>query len=134
MFENLINNQFKCNRKNLVYNGAIFYFNGQNGTKFDWYTNHHISTLATTYSDSTEAVKVHIYDDGNVQAYYYKVGSNQPDDTLHTQISIKTAKTIATLLFSISDYKALFDKRLDELELFHKITEDDIAKFEDENL
>ena len=133
IFRDLINNQFKCNRKDFVYNGAIFYFNGQNGTKFDWYTNHHISTLATIYSDGTEAVKVHIYDDGNVQVYYYKKGSTQPDDTLHTQISIETAKTIAILLFSISDRKALFDKRLDELDLFYEITEDDIIKFEDEN-
>ena len=132
MFRDLINNQFKCNCKDLVYNGAIFYFNGQNGTKFDWYTNHHISTLATIYPDGTEAIKVHIYDDGNVQTYYYKTGSNQPDDMLHTQISIETAKAIAILLFSISDCKALFDKRLDELDLSYEPTEDDIIKFEDE--
>ena len=133
VFNDLIDNQFNCNRKDLVNNGAIFYFNGQNGTKFDWYNNNHISTLATIYPNGTEAVKILIYKDGLLQAYYYKKGSTQPNATLNTQVSIETAKKIATLLFSISDCKGLFDKRLEELELSYEITEDDINKFEDEN-
>ena len=74
IFKDLIDNQFNCNRNNLVDNGVIFYFNSQNGTKFDWYNNNHISTLAAIYPDGTEAVKVLIYNDGNIQVYYYKKG------------------------------------------------------------
>lgn len=134
VFSDLIDNQFNCNRRDLVDNGAIFYFNGQNGTKFDWYNNNHISTLATIYPDGMEAFKVHIYRNGLLQAYYYKKGSKQPDATLNTQVNIETAKTIAILLFSISDCKGLFDKRLEKLDFSYEITEDDINKFEDENL
>ncbi len=133
VFNDLIDNQFKCNRKEMVENGTIFYFNGQNGTKFDWYNNNHLSTLTTIYPDGTEAVKVHIYKDGLMQAYYYKKGSKQPDDTLNAQASIETAKTIAVLLFSISDRKGIFDKRLEKLDLAYEITDNDIKKFKDEN-
>lgn len=133
VFNDLIDNQFKCRRKDLVDNGAIFYFNSQNGTKFDWEKNDHISTLATIYPNGTEAVKVLIYKDGLMQVYYYKKGSKQPDATLNSQVSIETAKTIAILLFSISDRKGLFDKRLEKLDISYEITEDDINKFEDED-
>lgn len=133
MFNDLIDNQFKCNRNDLVRNGSVFYFNGQNGTKFDWYTNGHTSTLASIYPDGTEAVKIHIYNNGEINVYYYKKGSNQPDGTLSTKISVETAKIIATLLFTISDRKGLFDKELSKLELSYELTQDDIDKFDDEN-
>ena len=68
-----------------------------------------------------------------MQVYYYKKGSKQPDATLNSQVSIETAKTIAILLFSISDRKGLFDKRLEKLDISYEITEDDINKFEDED-
>ena len=133
MFDDLIDNHFKCNRKELVDNGAIFYFNDHNGTKFDWFVNNHISTLAAIYPDGTEAVKILIFKDGSVQAYYYKKGSQQPDETVETQINETTTKLIATLLFTISDRIGIFSKRLNELDISHELTDDDIKKFDDEN-
>lgn len=133
IFCDLLDIKYKCNRKDLVDNGAIFYFNGQNGTKFDWNNNNHLSTLATIYPDGTEAIKVHIYKDGFVRAYYYKKGSKQPDDILDYQVSKETAKKIAVLLFTISDRNSLFDKRLEKLDLSYEITDEDVCKFEDDD-
>jgi hypothetical protein len=132
IFKDLIDNQFNCNRNNLVDNGVIFYFNSQNGTKFDWYNNNHISTLAAIYPDGTEAVKVLIYNDGNIQVYYYKKGSMKPDNELTTKISKETAKEIAIILYTISDKKGLFDKRLNELDICYKLTSEDIINFEND--
>ena len=133
MFNDLIDNEFKCNRRELVDNGSIFYFNSTNGTKWDWNINNHISTLASIYVDGSEAIKVLIFKDGCVQAYYYKKGSAKPDDTLENNIDKKTAKSIASLLFTISDRKDIFDKPLEALDIVHELTEDDINKFEDED-
>ena len=129
MFDSLISDKFKCNRNSMVNKGEIFYFNGQNGSQFDWFENGHTSTLATLYPNGTEAVKIHIYPDGTVRAYYYKKGSMEPDDELSMEIDKETAKQIAVSLYSVSDGKGLFDKKLSMLDLNYNITDKDTDDF-----
>lgn len=95
--------------------------------------NGHVSTLAALYTDNTEAVKVHIYNDGTVIAYYYNKGSKMPDDTVNTKISVETARAIAATLFILSDCKGIFNKTLNSLDYKYKMTDDDFLKFDDEN-
>lgn len=134
LFDNLIENEFKCNKNDMVDNGEIFYFNGDNGSKFDWFENGHTSTLATIYPDGTEALKIHIYQDGSIKSYFYNKGSMKPDNELSTKISEDLAKEIAILLYTVSDSKNLFDKRLSALDLTYNLTEKDIDSFYNESI
>lgn len=53
--------------------GAVFYMNGKNGAEFDWYVNEKISDFMVFYDDESNlgAVKLTIYDEGDVRMYIY---------------------------------------------------------------
>lgn len=130
MINDLIDNQFGCNRRMLKDNGAIFYMNGQNGTKFDWDTNEHVSPFYCYYKNGKGAIKFIINKDGTAVAYYYLNGKNEPCNNTQTEFSEKTAKDIAVLMYTISDCRGLFDQPLNNLEFTYNCTENDVAEFD----
>lgn len=130
LFNDLEENEFKINHWDLKCDGDIFYFNGHNGTKHDWFVNGHIPSLATLYDDYTECVKIHVYSDGIVKAYYYQKGSMQPDNTLRTEMDPEAVRDLAVLLYSVSDAKGKYDKRINDLDQFYEVTEKDFEEFE----
>ena len=130
MINNLIDNQFSCDRRLLKDNGAIFYMNGKNGTKFDWQTNEHLSPFFVFYKDGNGAIKLVINKDGTAVAYYFLKGENNPCNTIQTEFSDKTAKDIAVLMYTISDCKGVFDTAITNLETTYNCTEFDNLEFE----
>ena len=53
--------------------GQLFYMNGRNGTEFEWFVNEHLPAFMVFYDDEANlgAVKVLVYDDGTLLAYFY---------------------------------------------------------------
>lgn len=134
MINNLIDNQFKCDRSKLKNNGEIFYLNGQNGTKFDWNINEHLSPFYCFYKSGKGAIKFIINKDGTAVAYYYNNGEDKPCRNIQTEFSEKTAKDIAVLMYAIADSKALFDQPISNLEYTYVCVSDDMDKFDREDL
>lgn len=134
IFADLIDNQFCLDRKQLKDNGAIYYENGKNGTKFDWNTNEHISPFYVFYKNGEGAIKLLIYKDGTIEAFLYEKGKSEPCNTMSLKASGETAKAIVVLMYTISDCKGLFDQSLFKLDLLYVSNESDILEFEKEEL
>lgn len=133
MINHILDNEFRCDRRMLKDNGAIFYMNGQNGTKFDWNVNEHVSPFYCYYKNGKGAIKFLINRDGTAVAYYYLNGKNEPCNSIQTQFSEKTAKDIAILMYTISDVKGLFDQPIANLEFTYNCTSGDAFEFDKED-
>lgn len=86
--KNLITYLPHVKAENLEENGAIYYMNGRNGTEFDWYVNGKISDFFVFYNDDNNlgAVKLTLYNNGNVLIYIYDEMGNKLIKEIQTNV------------------------------------------------
>ncbi len=110
--------------------------NGRNGTEFDWYVNDHISDFMVFYNDEKKlgALKLTLYNDGNIIVYIYGDKGNKLIHKL--ELSIKVSKKemleLAVILKNEADDKKIFNDSIDKINSDVKISKDKINKFKNE--
>lgn len=130
LFGSLIDEQFKCNREDLLGKGAIFYMNSETGTKKEWITKQKICPFASRYKNGNIAIMVNIYSTGDIVASLYNDNKDEePINNLVTKVDEKTAKDFAVLMYTIADCKNFIDKNITELDFTYTLKNDDEIKF-----
>lgn len=133
IFKDILDNQFNYDKNQLKDNGSIYYMNGQNGTKFDWNTNEHLSPFYVFYKNGNGAIKLIINKDGTIVAFLYDKGKSEPYNNLQIEVSKEMVKNIAVLMYSIADSKGLFDQPISNLDFTYISNENDVIEFEKED-
>lgn len=117
-------------------NGNIYYMNGRNGTEFDWYVNDHISDFMVFYNDEKNlgALKLTLYNDGNIIAYIY--GDKGDKLIQKLDLSIKVSKEemleLAIILKYEADDKRIFNDSIEKIKSDVKISKDKTNEFKKE--
>ncbi len=119
--------------ENLEENGAIYYMNGRNGTEFDWYVNGKISDFFVFYNDDNNlgAVKLTLYNNGNVLIYIYDEMGNKLIKEIQTNVEIPEYDIFkfAVLLKTVTDDNKIWDANIDSIEVGVQLTPDRISEF-----
>lgn len=119
--------------ENLEENGAIYYMNGRNGTEFDWYVNGKISDFFVFYNDDNNlgAVKLTLYNNGNVLIYIYDEMGNKLIKEIQTNVEIPEYDIFkfAVLLKTVTDENKIWDANIDSIEVGVQLTPDRISEF-----
>lgn len=113
--------------------GAVFYMNGQNGTEFDWYVNDRLPYFMVFYSDKDNlgAVKLALYNTGEVQVYLYGEKGKKLIKTEKEYLDIDKTDMLklATALTHEADDKKIWDKNIDNIYMDIEITDDELQDF-----
>lgn len=113
--------------------GAVFYMNGQNGTEFDWYVNDRLPYFMVFYSDKDNlgAVKLALYNTGEVQVYLYGENGKKliKTEMEHLDIDKIDLLKLATALTHEADDKRIWDRNIDNIHVDIEITDDELRDF-----
>ena len=113
--------------------GAIYYMNGKNGTEWDWYINEHLPNLMVFYNDEQQlgALKLTIYDKGDIEIYIYDEKGNNLKKEIHTSIDIAEEEIfkLAVALKKETDDKRIWDENIEKINTEINISEEDINEF-----
>lgn len=113
--------------------GAVFYMNGQNGTEFDWYVNDRFLYFMVFYSDKDNlgAVKLALYNTGEVQVYLYGEKGKKlvKTEKEHLDIDKTDMLKLAALLTREADDKKMWDRNIDNIHVDIEITDDELREF-----
>ncbi len=113
--------------------GAIFYMNAQNGTEFDWFVNDRFPFFMMFYNDSDNlgAVKLTLYNTGEVQVYLYGEKGKELVKTAekHLDIDKTDMLKLAAVLTRQADDKAIWDGNIDNIQTDMEITEMELQEF-----
>lgn len=96
-------------------NGAIFYMNGNDGTKFDWKMNDMLCEFCTYHNDHYMFTKLMIFKDGKAVMYVFKRGSFKADYTFTEQF-LNGEEDVAKLhriMNNIADKQDEYDNAID---------------------
>ena len=101
----------------LVENGAIYYRNGNDGTKFDWRENHRTCEFMCFYKTTDLGfIKVFIQSDGNMVGYIYlDEGKGEIIKIKPEFIGITEAENFKDYLNLKADLFGLWDKDIIEI-------------------
>lgn len=113
--------------------GAVFYMNGQNGTEFDWYVNDRFPYFMVFYNDKDNlgAVKLALYNTGEVQVYLYGEQGKKLVKTEkgHLDIDKTDMLKLAAVLTYEADDKKIWDRNIDNIHVDTEITDDELREF-----
>lgn len=116
--------------------GTIYYMNGRNGTEFDWYVNNHVSDFFVFYNDANNlgALKLTLYNDGNILIYIYGDKGNKLIKEIKTSIKTtpKEMLNLAIILKYEADDKRIFNDSIDKINSDVKISKEKINEFKNE--
>lgn len=116
-------------------NGTVYYMNGKNGTEFDWYVNEHLPSFMVFYNDKQNlgAAKLLIYTNGEVVLYIYGDRGNKTIKEVQTSIKVTENElfNLAVILKSQAEDKDIWDASIDKINTDVKITDEQIAEFQD---
>jgi len=106
-------------KSELEKNGSVIYANGNDGTDFDWYTNHRLCEFGYGVKDERVwAFKLLLNRKGVGTVYCYPNGETDPLDTIERQImTAAEAKRLKDLMDENADARFRFDCTLEELGL-----------------
>ena len=113
--------------------GAVFYMNGKNGAEFDWYVNEKISDFMVFYDDESNlgAVKLTIYDEGDVRMYIYGDNGSSILQEINTYLDATKEELLdlAVLLKNEGEDKDIWDAEVDRINTDREVTDEERADF-----
>lgn len=123
------------NLSDLEENGTIYYMNGKNGTGFDWYVNGHLPSFMVFYNDEKNlgAIKLLVYNNGNVVVYIYGNRGNDIIKEISTSIDVSNDDIFkfAVLLKSEADDNSIWDESIDKIGIDVEINNEKMCEFRD---
>jgi len=115
--------------------GAIFYMNAQNGTEFDWFINDRFPFFMVFYNDKDNlgAVKLALYNTGEVQIYLYGEKGKKlvKTEKEHLDVDKTDMLKLAAILTRQADDKKIWGGNIDNIAVDIEITDDEIREFSD---
>lgn len=102
----------------LYNNGEIVYYNGRNGTWFDWDVNDKTSWFTVCFNDEDRMgyISIAIFKDGTVSGYKWgNYGKDKAEDISLGKLSIEDTEYLVRLLLQQTDDKGIFDINIDAI-------------------
>ena len=96
---------------------GIFYYNGQNGTDFDWRCNHHLSDICYSFPSSRSAFKLSLNRNGVATVFCYPNDEDRPVKTIKKQlVSKEEAYALKEWLSHNADGNCIYDAKVEQIE------------------
>ena len=118
---NIIQEDIKDNKvlmTQLYNNGEIVYYNGRNGTWFDWDINDKTSWFTVCFNDKKRMgyISIAVFKDGLVSGYKWgNYGKDQAESISLGKLSIEDTEYLVRLLLQQTDDKKNFDINIDDI-------------------
>lgn len=118
---NIIQKDIKDNKilmTQLYNNGEIVYYNGRNGTWFDWNLNDKTSWFTVCFNDKKRMgyISVAVFKDGSVSGYKWgNYGKDEAESISLGKLSIEDTEYFVRLLLQQTDDKNIFDINIDDI-------------------
>lgn len=103
----------------LYNNGEISYYNGRNGTLFDWQMNGKTSGFDVCFNDEEQMgyISIAVHKNGEVSGYKWgNYGKDKAKDVSLGNLSTEDAEYIVRLLLQQTDDKGIFDIPIDSID------------------
>lgn len=108
----------KVSMSQLYNNGEIVYYNGRNGTWFDWNINGKTSWFTVCFNDKKRMgyISVAIFKDGTVKGYKWgNYGKDEAESISLGHLNIEDTEYFLRLLLQQTDDKGIFDTSIDTI-------------------
>ncbi len=118
---NIIQKDIKDNKvlmTQLYNNGEIVYYNGRNGTWFDWDINNKTSWFTVCFNDEKRMgyISIAVFKDGCVSGYKWgNYGKDEAESISLGKLSIEDTEYFVRLLLQQTDDKNFFDINIDNI-------------------
>ena len=99
----------------LCENGAIYYMNGNDGTRFDWKENNHLCEFFIFHKNELGFIKVYVNKNNSVDVFIFTDGGRFPTKELKMQLKNVAAEDFMELMLEIADHEGLDDASIDEM-------------------
>ncbi len=118
---NIIQKDIKDNKvlmTQLYNNGEIVYYNGRNGTWFDWDMNGKTSWFTVCFNDKKRMgyISIAIFKDGTVSGYKWgNYGKDEAESISLENLTIEDTEYLVRLLLQQTDDKGIFDINMNDI-------------------
>lgn len=97
-------------------NGAIYYMNGNDSTRFDWNCNNRLCEFYVYHKNEIGFIKAFVNRDNTIDMYIYEDAGMIPTYEFTEEMENLKAKRFASLMNYIADDENLWDRPIDELD------------------
>lgn len=97
-------------------NGAIYYANGNDSTRFDWNCNNRLCEFYVFHKNEMGFIKALVNRDNSIDMYIYEDGGMRPTYKFTEEMENLKASSFANLMNYIADDEYKWDKPIDELD------------------
>lgn len=97
-------------------NGAIYYMNANDSTKFDWNWNDRLCEFYVFHKNEMGFIKAFVNRDNTIDMYIYEDAGFKPTYKFTEEMENLKASNFANLMNYIADCNELWDKPIDELD------------------
>lgn len=95
--------------------GAIYYMNGNDGTRFDWGCNGRLCEFYVFHKNEIGFIKVTVEKNNEVCVYIYEDAGMSPTNRYKEKLENFKAIDFANLMYRIADQRYMWDKDIDDL-------------------
>lgn len=99
----------------LCENGAIYYMNGNDGTRFDWKENNHLCEFFVFHKNEKGFIKVYINKNNSVDIFIFPDAGRFPNKEMKMQLQNVSAEDFMKLMLRIAEQEGLDDASIDEM-------------------
>lgn len=96
-------------------NGAIYYANGNDGTKFDWLINDRLCEFMVYHADGHGFIKMCVNRDETMNIYIYPNGAISPAEEITIDDCGFNTYELCSIMKRAADDRELWDQKIDEL-------------------
>lgn len=96
--------------------GAIYYMNGNDSTRFDWNLNDRLCEFMVFHKNEVGFIKANVNRDGTIDVYIYEDAGLNPTQKLDETLGVGNAGEFAALMDYIADNNYLWNELLDKLD------------------
>ena len=97
-------------------NGAIYYMNGNDSTKFDWNCNNRLCEFYVFHKNEYGFIKALVGRDNVIDMYIYEDAGMKPTYRFKEEMENLKASSFAKVMNYIADEENLWDKPIDTLD------------------
>ena len=118
---NIIQKDIKENKilmTQLYNDGEIVYYNGKNGTWFDWDMNEKTSWFTVCFNDKNRMgyISIAVFKDGTVSGYKWgNYGKDQAESVSLGKLNMEDTEYLVRLLIQQADDKGIFNVSIDDI-------------------
>lgn len=99
----------------LCENGAIYYMNGNDGTRFDWKENNHLCEFFVFHKNEKGFIKVYINKNNSVDIFIFPDAGRFSIKEMKMQLQNVSAEDFMKLMLRIAEQEGLDDASIDEM-------------------